>query len=153
MSPRLTRSENAARQYNERRLAENFAFSKPNINLMKLFTRNIPMVTRIIIQGKPSLQNTRNLSNYLGRTLGYTNRRNVDKIYRLLLELIHLRRVPVNQQRNYGLKIGRILGELYRSRPKGNGRYATVQRAIIMGIIETVLSPRLARIYGSWYST
>jgi len=152
----LTRSQTAAARNNARRLYENFAAARSNINVFKLLTRDVPTVTRILLQGRPSISNVRNLSEFIGRSVGYSNRQNVDKIYRLLLDIVHLKVASRNSnsnQKNLGLRMGRIVAELFKARPKGNGKQKAIMKGFVMGIIETLISPRLARIYGSWYAT
>ena len=155
--PILTRSQNAVRRNNAARLAANnrsigqyWEAAKPQINMMRLLTRNIPTATRILFQGRPTAQNLRNLSAYIGREAGYQNAQNIDKIYRLMLQILQLRSISPNNSNarmRLGNATGQLIAQLIKAKPQGNARQQALTRGLISGMLKEFVGNRAARLY------
>jgi len=154
----LTRSQNAARRNNAARLANNnrmigqyWEAGKPQLNIMRLWTRNIPTAARVLLQGRPTAQNLRNLSSYIAREAGYQNSQNIDKIYRLMIQILQLRSISPNNS-NARLQLGNVTGQLIaqliKSKPKGNAKQQALTKGLITGLLKEFVGNRAARLYG-----
>ena len=113
------------------------------------------MATRILLQGRPSAQNLRNLSSYVGRQAGFKNAQSVENIYRLMLYILELRTISpdnANNQKRIGEAVGTLVAQLIKSRPTGNGKQQVLTKAIITGIIRQFMGERAARLY-VWKTT
>jgi hypothetical protein len=156
--PILTRSQNAARRNNAARLANNnktigqyWEAGKPQLNMMKLLTRNIPTATRVLFQGRPTAQNLRNLSAYIAREAGYQNSQNIEKIYRLMIQILQLRSISPNNTNariQLGTVTGQLIAQLIKSKPKGNSKQQALTKGLITGILKEFVGNRAARLYG-----
>ena len=156
--PILTRSQAAVRRNNAARLAANnknigqyWNAAKPQLNMMRLLTRNIPTVTRILFQGRPTAQNLRNLSAYIGREAGYRNAQNIENIYQLMLKILRLRSISpnnVNTQRLIANATGVLTAKLIKSRPTGNSSQQALTKGLISGLVREFVGAGAARLYG-----